>query len=388
MSFFLLPEIHIKPPTISLKTNNNNEIFISQTLNNYVNTIKKQIDLNYENWDYFKKYTNPYEFIHTVIPNTKHSVSKLKPLSRSFYKMVEITNQLNLLDNFTSSTNINTFHLAEGPGGFIEAISHLRNNDNDRYYGMTLMSEDNNVPGWKKTSNFLETHSNVVIEYGITGTGDLLDLDNLKYCHEKYNNSMDIITADGGFDFSIDFNQQETLATNLLFAQVSFAISMQKTDGHFILKIFDIFTKTTCDILYLLSTLYKQVFIIKPNTSRLANSEKYIVCKFFKGNCCPLIENIMSEYPKLKEYPHLSSVLNKDLDYYYINKIEEYNAIFGQQQIENIYSTISLFTCKNKNEKIETLKKNFIQKCVQWCEKHNIPCNKTASSHNIFLNSS
>lgn len=388
MSFFLLPEIHIKPPTISLKTNNNNEIFISQTLNNYVNTIKKQIDLNYENWDYFKKYTNPYEFIHTVIPNTKQSVSKLKPMSRSFYKMIEITNQLNLLDNFTSSTNINTFHLAEGPGGFIEAISHLRNNENDRYYGMTLMSEDNNVPGWKKTSNFLETHSNVVIEYGITGTGDLLDLDNLKYCHEKYNNSMDIITADGGFDFSIDFNQQETLATNLLFAQVSFAISMQKTNGHFILKIFDIFTKTTCDILYLLSTLYKQVFIIKPNTSRLANSEKYIVCKFFKGNCSHLIDNIIGEYPKLKEYPHLSSVLNKCLDYYYINKIEEYNAIFGQQQIENIYSTISLFTCKNKNEKIETLKKNFIQKCVQWCEKHNIPCNKTASSHNIFLNSS
>ena len=111
---------------------------------------------------------------------------------------------------------------------------------------------------------------------------------------------MDIITADGGFDFSIDFNQQETLATNLLFAQVSFAISMQKTNGHFILKIFDIFTKTTCDILYLLSTLYKQVFIIKPNTSRLANSEKYIVCKFFKGNCSYLIDNIMREYPKLK----------------------------------------------------------------------------------------
>lgn len=40
-----------------------------------------------------------------------------------------------------------------------------------------------------------------------------------------------------------------------------------------------------------------------------------------------------------------------------MNKIEEYNAIFGQQQIENINSTISLFSCKNKNEKIETLKK-------------------------------
>ena len=142
------------------------------------------------------------------------------------------------------------------------------------------------------------------------------------------------------------------------------------------------------NILYLLSTMYKRVFIIKPNTSRLANSEKYIVCKFFKGNCSHLIDNIMDEYPKLKEYPHISSILNNDLDYYYINKIEEYNAILGQQQIENINSTISLFTCKNKNEKIETLKKNFIQKCVHWCEKHNIQCNKTTSSHNIFLNSS
>jgi len=387
MSFFILPEIHIRPPKISLNVNSNtNDMYICQTLNNYINTIKKQIDINSENWDYFKKYTNPYEFIHTIIPTTKQSVSKLKPLSRSFYKMIEITTQLNLLDNYASSTSMNTFHLAEGPGGFIEAISHIRNNPNDQYYGMTLVSEDNNVPGWRKTSNFLEKHSNVIIEYGATGTGDLLDLNNLKYCHDKYHNSMDIITADGGFDFSTDFNQQETLATNLLFAQVSFAISMQKLNGHFILKIFDIFTKTTCDILFLLSTLYKQVFIIKPNTSRLANSEKYIVCKFFKGNCSAVIQNIMCEYPKLKEYTHLSSILNKEHDYYYINKIEEYNAIFGQQQIENINSTISLFTCKNKSEKIEALKKNFIHKCVQWCEKHNIPYNKTATCNNIFLN--
>ena len=27
--------------------------------------------------------------------------------------------------------------------------------------------------------------------------------DNLKYCYKKYRNSIDIITADGGFDFSI-----------------------------------------------------------------------------------------------------------------------------------------------------------------------------------------
>jgi 23S rRNA U2552 (ribose-2'-O)-methylase RlmE/FtsJ len=385
MTFFLLPEVHSTINNITLESNKMPEVYISPTLSRYLNKIKQQLDENYENWDFYKKYTNPYEFIHTVIPNTKSSVSKLKPLSRSFYKMIEIANQLDLLVQYQSN-NINTFHLAEGPGGFIEALVYLRNNEQDNYYGMTLIDPDVNVPGWKKSSSFLENHKNVIIETGVTGTGDLLEVDNLKHCYGKYNNKMDIITADGGFDFSIDFNQQETLATKLLFAQVSFAIAMQKKQGHFVLKIFDIFTKTTSDIIYLLSTLYKHVFILKPNTSRLANSEKYIICKFFKGDKSGIINHIIREYPKMKTIDHISSILNFELDYYYSNKIEEYNAIFGQQQIENINSTLTLFSCKNKNEKIETMKKNYIQKCIQWCEKYNINYNKVLTNHNIFLN--
>ncbi|MDA9072633.1 hypothetical protein N9K75_02025, partial [bacterium] len=63
----------------------------------------------------------------------------------------------------------------------------------------------------------------------------------------------------------------------------------------------------------------------------------------------------------------------------------EYNAIFGQQQIENINTTLNLISCKNKNEKIETLKKNNIQKSTQWCEKNNIVHNKNLASTNIFI---
>jgi 23S rRNA U2552 (ribose-2'-O)-methylase RlmE/FtsJ len=298
--------------------------------------------------------------------------------------MVEMVNMFRLFNDFDENP-INTFHLAEGPGGFIEATQHLRKNSSDKYYGMTLMDDDPNIPGWKKSNHFLETHKNVEIERGLTGTGDLMEVDNLTYCNEKYKNSMNIITADGGFDFSIDFNQQEILATNLLLAQVSFAISMQKVGGHFILKIFDIFTKTTCDIMYLLSSLYKQVYIVKPNTSRLANSEKYIVCKGFKQYPEKLINNIIRKYEKLKTSEFISGILPVRLDYFYLNKIEEYNAIFGQQQIENITHTLNLISCKNKNEKIEALKKNNIQKCTYWCEKNNIVHNKNLASTNIFI---
>ena len=370
---------------LKIKFDNEHNYFLNKTLAKYLNKIKEQIDKHSEDWDNIKKHTNPYEYIHTCYPNSKHPISKLKPLSRAFFKFVEIANIFDIFSQYSRS--IQSFHLAEGPGGFIEAIQSMRMNNDDTYYGMTLLDNTNaNIPGWRKSEIFLEKHPNVIIETGEDGTGNLYNPVNFNYCMQQYGNKMDIITGDGGFDFSIDFNQQEVLATKLLFAQVSFAIAMQKQNGHFVLKIFDIFTKATIDIIYWLSTLYKQVYIIKPCTSRLANSEKYIICKYFKGDKHNIINNIISEYSKLNSISHISSILMFDLDYYYINKVEEYNAIFGQQQIENISSTITMFSCKNKNEKIELLKKNFIQKCVQWCEKHNISYNNILTNHNIFLN--
>jgi hypothetical protein len=118
----------------------------------------------------------------------------------------------------------------------------------------------------------------------------------------------------------------------------------------------------------------------------LANSEKYIVCKHFKGASQALLFNIFNEYPKLESIQYISSLFDFTLDLFFINKIEEYNAIFGQQQIENISSTLNIIHCKNKNEKLEILKKNNINKCIQWCEKNNISYNKYATSTNIFMN--
>ena len=69
----------------------------------------------------------------------------------------------------------------------------------------------------------------------------------------KYKNSMNIITGDGGFDFSIDYNSQEISAIKLIFIQTAYAIALQKYNGTFILKIYDMFLKSTIDIIFLLS---------------------------------------------------------------------------------------------------------------------------------------
>jgi len=154
-------------------------------------------------------------------------------------------------------------------------------------------------------------------------------------------------------------------------------LCMQKKEGSFVLKIFDSFMPHTIDLLYILASFYEKVYITKPQTSRFANSEKYIVCKnFLFEDCSTFFPFLYFSFQKMCAMNESLSFVNRflhiDLNNYFLSKLEEYNSIFGQQQIENIYYTISLIETKNKNDKIESLIKNNLQKCVLWCVKYDI----------------
>lgn len=391
MTYFILPQIEcdINPNNLKLAFDTaDKEILINPSLKKYISKIKCLISKHLHDWSNIKKYTNPYEFIHTNIPSHNYPVSKIKPISRAFFKLIEIYNTHNICFD---KKQIKTFHLAEGPGGFLEATAFLRKNKADLYYGMTLINKNNDTPGWKKSDDLFKKYNNIIIEKGEDETGDLYNHANLNHCRTLYRNSMDIITADGGFDFSVDFNKQETLVFRLIFTQIAYAITMQKFNGHFILKIFDIFEKSSLDILYILNCFYKTVIITKPNTSRYANSEKYIVCKYFKYNNTSEIStkfiNILKilqdmDFNKYK----IVSIINIPIQVYYKNMIKEINAVLGHKQIENILSTIKLITNKNKRiERLSILKSQNILKCITWCQKNNIEYNKNNTNSNIFL---
>ena len=491
------------PLKLSIDYNKMNTPYVSASVYSHLCDIKEQIEKYQEQWDNSKKFTNPYEYIHTNIAGNKTNISKLRPLSRSFYKMIEIMTGNGILHKYPVTSvpdykmGINTFHLAEGPGGFIEAISYLRgaeynkvrgsalppsspspspidgsaaasavqilkrNTDfhdeymkemehmklsrrifenskqhtsnstssssidahahahppiygNDRYYGMTLVNDDPICPGWKKTRTFLDHNPNVIIETGEDKTGNLISLENFRYCAAKYKNKMDIVTADGGFDFSVDFNNQENIATQLILSEVFYALALQKQGGTFILKIFDVFHKPTIDILYLLSYYYTNVTIMKPYTSRVANSEKYVICQGFKiADSAQIIQQFCDIFPSIIMIQKvdqddtasaddtasdgdgtgtgdasLSSLIPREHDLYFLNKIEELNAMISYQQIENITSTLAIITNHKNAEKLEQYKKTNVGKCIAWCEHYGIPYHKQnvlLQTTNIFL---
>ncbi len=393
MSYYQVPNINffIRPQNIKVTFRKQEDYtnFISLTLSKYLNTVKKRINKYPDDWDNIKRITNSYEYIHTTIPHAKHAISKIRPLSRAFFKLVEICNTFDL---FKDDDPIKSFHLAEGPGGFIEATSYLRFNTNDKYYGMTLIDHENdNVPGWNKSALFLKKHNNVTIEKGADNTGNLYNPDNFHHCYINYKNSMDFITADGGFDFSVDFNKQEAMALRLIFTEVLYAIIMQKYNGSFVLKMFDTFLKSSIDIIFLLASLYSNVSIIKPDTSRTANSERYIVCKGFKHHDSSYLfeklhHTLIMLNNSLIDDMTIESVINIELPYKFKLSIAEINSIIGNQQIDNILTTLRFIENKErKGEKINTIRSANIQKCIAWCIKNKIPYNKTTNSGNIFM---
>ena len=204
---------------------------------------------------------------------------------------------------------------------------------------------------------------------------------------------MDLITGDGGFDFSVNYNNQETLALRLIVTQIAYAMTMQAPGGTFVLKVFDQFTHGSVDILYLLSSFYTHTYIFKPDTSRIANSERYIICKGFN---VPASNGIYDKFSTIirdlndKNFDdcNLHRILDIDINYYFVKNIEEINAILCQKQISNILTTLQIIQNKEKRgEKPNTIKNKNIKKCIQWCVKHNIPHYKCGSSSNIFMGS-
>ena len=361
---------------------------INGTLHQYLSSMKESINDVPEQWDRFKKYTNPYEFIHTAVPGTKTAVARARPLSRSYFKMFEIIKTFGLLDS-APETGMRTYHIAEGPGGFIEATARMRCNPLDTYYGITLVdAADSAVPGWKKSGLFLDEFKNVEIEKGEDGTGDITNPANLKACYLAHKNAKaELVTADGGFDFSLAYNLQETASHKLVFAEVAFALATQKKGGTFVLKMFDMFTAASVDIIYILCCLYDQVNIIKPCTSRYANSERYLVCRGFRlDNTEAIVRGFFKALGECKNKPdhNVERFLSCEIPYSLTCAIEDVNAVLGQQQIETIASTISVIS-GIKSDRLESMKRANVQRCVTWCQKYKVAHHKGISNSNIFL---
>lgn len=343
----------------------------NKQLDGIVGEYKNKITKYHKNklWDKYKKYSNEYELIYTSSVFSK-SISLYVPLSRAFFKLWEILHDFND-EIFKNDGPINSLFLAESPGSFCEAVKKYRKcRGDDRYSGISLKSSNNNIPTWK----FFPINK----LWGKDNTGNLYNLDNIEYVKEHLGeNTQDFITGDGGFDFSHDFNNQEIMSLRLIISEILCAIMLSRNGGCFILKIFDMFYSPTIKTLQILKLFWKKIYIIKPLTSRPANSEKYILCLNFYKDIH--LYNKWTKFLKIiiKNYDHIN--IDKAFDKIYCDNtflfdIIIYNLFYSIRQIYYIQNTIFLINnIPCDFILIKRLHERQILKSKEWCHKYNIP---------------
>jgi hypothetical protein len=302
---------------------------------------------------------------------------------------------------------MNILNLAESPGGFVQAILYIRNLQNDYIdkYNIVSIAENERLELWERENNiikyvknsangikyfgdvsFLQNEDNLGIQTNINLVdgkyGDLLKPQTFEYIMNdlKYNtNKADLITADGAYGYNEgedEYQNQEILHYGLFIGEIMVALAANATGGNFILKIFDIFTELTVKLIYILNCCYQSVKIYKPETSRNANSEKYIICmnfippeniediitklKFVHSNLYNAM-NDMSSFEDI-ETKLYNVILDFELSSDFIQSIKIYNDMFIKNQIQNISNGIQIggeliHLLENTNNDIEAFNK-------------------------------
>lgn len=351
---------------------------------------KQKLDIEpyHSQWKHFKEYTNKYERVFSPNHNRNGdtSVALYTPVSRSYFKLWEMIIDFRLFENVSQSVPIQTAHLAEGPGGFIEAVCNYRKqtaasstvSNQDKYYGMTLIDKMNNdVPNWNKAIRLIHNFPQIQLHNGIDNTGNLYKIENIQaLVHKAGEQSCDLVTGDGGIDYSKNYNKQEELSHRLLVAQVYAGMLLVKPYKHFICKLFDTNALFTKQVLWLLSVHFDTVHLVKPLTSRVANSERYVVACGFRGLSESTRKYLRELLDGWDENRCISSIMSNSLPSKFTHALHEYNEWHSEQQcisLQKCYQLIDdsiLHKCKHS-----TLKQIMQQQDAfarGWCHKYNI----------------
>jgi hypothetical protein len=352
MNYYTLPKNNTKLE-FEFRFDTINPPIISHTLIKSLNRIDSHIkNYNSSEVEEISKKINQYQYIFENVCDTSTPISKLKPQSNLYYELYDIFYSCNILDAELSS------------------LLHMGPNYESTFFLLDTIKESTQIS--KTSINF-----------------DCQSIISINPCINSCINSC--ISLGKKFDLSIFecLNDSDDTQINKLFAALYVICSSTNKNGSVVIKINELCCKATIDTLFMLSNLFDKICLIKPTPSNILTNEKYIVCKNFIGRSelesyTKIIRQIALHIIK-KEYP-IVSILSNQIPIILLNKIEEFNAIYGQLQLEAKDQLINVINNKNKIDKLEVLKRNNIQKGITWCEKYQIPHNKFSDKVNIFLN--
>lgn len=165
-----------------------------------------------------------------------------------------------------------------GPGGFSEYVL-WRKKWLFKGFGFTLKS----VHDFETTRFRCVSPVTFNSQYGFYKDGDIFKLENIEHFaknvkHETEGLGVHFMMSDGAFSVEGKENLQEILSKQIYLCQCLMALKIVRNNGHFVTKVFDLFTSFSVGLIFLMYKCFRKIAILKPNSSRPANAERYLIC--------------------------------------------------------------------------------------------------------------
>jgi hypothetical protein len=356
MNYYIIPR-YVSPITIEPSKNLTVNPTISNSLLYYLNDVQKQIKNSNTNIndeltiDYISKIVNPHEFVNTIVPGSTTSVSKLNTSTNLYFELIEISHFVDIAELLPTN------------------VAHI-------------------TPNYETSILYMNSVRNINEVLHFNSVADEQSL--LLLATNKYEHKIDFFICE--FNPS-DYDYVNSFVSKMLLL-LSIITNNQKEGGACIIKIDHVFCDIIAEIILIFSAVYQNVFIIKPSVSDPITGHRFLICKAYSPDKQQsLIEQINTILlPQLltnsnEDNQQFVSIISNEVPYFFLSKLNEINIIIGQQQLDTYDQIINIHKNKNKPDTIEALKRKHLQKCIQWCEKYNLPHNKFVEKINIFLNS-
>ncbi|XP_011862622.1 PREDICTED: cap-specific mRNA (nucleoside-2'-O-)-methyltransferase 1 [Vollenhovia emeryi] len=279
--------------------------------------------------------SNPYETIRTV-----------NFLNRAAVKMANIDKACDLMftepKHFDPNELLYFADVCAGPGGFSEYVLSKKK-WHAKGFGFTLKNEND----FTLDEFFAGPCETFHPFYGSKDNGDVFDAQNqeefralvLKHTNGK---GVHFMMSDGGFSVEGQENIQEILSKQLYLCQCLVALMIVRPGGHFVTKLFDLFTPFSAGLVYLMYKCFESICIFKPNSSRPANSERYLICKRKRVNTQGTMDYLSHVNHLLSTRDESNDVLELvpfdvlEADTEFFEYLRNSNNDFGRRQIVNL----------------------------------------------------
>ena len=284
--------------------------------------------------------------------------------TNAWLKCYEILYKEQIIANIDENT-IYHFGNCELPGLFLMATNHL-----------VKTHFPNKKYEWIANSYISETRESLEDMYGIykkypkqwlmdkDHNGDTKSKKMIDLFREKHAGKYNLYTSDAGISLLFEeFNKQEEVEFHLKMAEILVGLITLGEGGYLIVKFYTFFEKQTIDLFILISMCFEELKIVKPMSSKPANSEVYLVGKRYKKN--QKIVDFL--YDKVLKHDNKGLISSE----YTIDQIRNYADILAEKQIKFIERNLYYFEkygkdMNNIGKIVDDIRKKYISEKIEY----------------------